>query len=112
MIELIINIFIILLAFTIIWIIPGIIISAIIIVDYLFTHKSPIYIKDIKDELNEFDENKCRWVPVLNIGLLFILIIFGIIHFIKRFRIVKTINKKISEYKICINEFIDNIRIK
>ena len=50
MIELITNIFTFLLAFTLIWIIPGIIISAIITVEYLFTHKSPIYIKDIKNE--------------------------------------------------------------
>ena len=111
MIELITNIFTFLLAFTLIWIIPGIIISAIITVEYLFTHKSPIYIKDIKNELDEFDENKCRWVPVVNIGLLFILIILGAIEFINTFRIVNIINKKISEYK-CVNEFIDNIRIK
>lgn len=112
MIELIIDIFTILLAFTLIWIIPGIIISAIIIVEYLFTHKSPIYIKDIKNELDEFDETKCRWVPIVNIGFLFVLIILGTIEFIERFRIVNIINKKISEYKICGNKFIDNIRIK
>lgn len=111
MIELIINIFTILLAFTLIWIVPGIIISAIITVEYLFTNKSPIYIKDIKNELDEFDETKCRWVPIVNIVFLFILIILGTIEFIERFRIVNIINKKISEYK-SVNKFIDNIRIK
>ena len=76
--DLFLSIFIVLIVLGLAWIIPGICICIFVTISYLIQNKTPIYVKDIKEELNSIDYERVRWAPFLNIVMLvaFILGIF------------------------------------
>ena len=113
--DLFLSIFIVLIVLGLVWIIPGICICIFVTISYLIQNKKPIYVKDIKEELNSVDYERVRWVPFLNIVMLFEFILGIFIRLAEIICDIKPINKlgnKIKKYMNMLNNFFNNIRLK
>ena len=78
--DLFLSIFIVLIILGLVWIIPGICICIFVTISYLIQNKTPIYVKDIKEELNSIDYERFRWAPFLNIVMLLAFILGIFLH--------------------------------
>ena len=99
--DLFLSIFIVLIVLGLVWIIPGICICIFVTISYLIHNKKPIYVKDIKEELNSVDYERVRWALFL--------------HLTEIICEIKPINKlvnKIKKYMNMLNNFFNNIRLK
>ena len=113
--DLFLSIFIILIVLGLVWIIPGICICIFVTISYLIQNKKPIYVKDIKEELNSVDYERVRWAPFLNIVMLLAFILGIFLHLAEIICDIKPINKlvnKITKYMNILNNFFNNIRLK
>ena len=113
--DLFLSIFIVLIILGLVWIIPGICICIFVTISYLIQNKKPIYVKDIKEELNSIDYEKVRWAPFLNIVMLLAFILGIFLHLAEIICEIKPINKlvnKIKKYTNMLNNFFNNIRLK
>ena len=113
--DLFLSIFIILIVLGLVWIIPGICICIFVTISYLIQNKKPIYVKDIKEELNSVDYERVRWVSFLNIVMLLAFILGIFIRLAEIICDIKPINKlvnKIKKYMNILNNFFNNIRLK
>ena len=113
--DLFLSIFIVLIVLGLVWIIPGICICIFITISYLIDNQTPIYVKDIKKELNSVDYEKVRWTPFLNIAMLLAFILGIFIYLAEIICDIKPINKlvnKIKKYMNMLNNFFNNIRLK
>ena len=113
--DLFLSIFIVLIVLGLVWIIPGICICIFVTISYLIQNKKPIYVKDIKEELNSVDYERVRWVPFLNIVMLLAFILGIFLHLAEIICEIKPINKlvnKIKKYMNMLNNFFNNIRLK
>lgn len=115
MADLFLSILTIIIILGLVWIIPCICICIIITIKYLINNHTPIYVKDIKKELNTIDAENIRWAPLLNIAMLLIFILCDFIDLLKKIFDIKPINKlanKIKKYMNMLNNFFNNIRLK
>lgn len=113
--NLFLSILIILIVLGLVWIIPGICICIFITISYLIDNQTPIYVKDIKKELNSVDAENIRWAPLLNIIMLLIFVLCDFSDLLKKIFDIKPINKlgnKIKKYMNMLNNFFNNIRLK
>lgn len=115
MADLFLSILTIIIILGLVWIIPCICICIIITIKYLINNHKPIYVKDIKKELNTIDTENIRWAPLLNIAMLLIFVLCDFIDLLKKIFDIKPINKlanKIKKYMNMLNNFFNNIRLK
>ena len=113
--DLFLSIFIVLIVLGLVWVIPGICICIFVTISYLIQNKKPIYVRDIKEELNSVDYERVRWVPFLNIVMLLAFILGIFIRLAEIIYEIKPINKlinKIKKYTNILNNFFNNIRLK
>ena len=106
--DLFLSIFIVLIVLGLVWIIPGICICIFVTISYLIQNKKPIYVKDIKEELNSVDYERVRWAPFLNIVMLLAFILGIFLHLAEIICEIKPIKK----YTNILNNFFNNIRLK
>ena len=115
MTDLFLSILTIIIILGLVWIIPCVCICIIVTIKYLINNHKPIYIKDIKKELNNIDTENIRWAPFLNIIMLLIFVLCDFIDLLKKIFNIKPINKltnKIKKYMNMLNNFFNNIRLK
>ena len=115
MTDLFLSILTIIIILVLVWIIPCVCICIIVTIKYLINNHKPIYIKDIKKELNTIDTENIRWAPFLNIIMLLIFVLCDFIDLLKKIFNIKPINKltnKIKKYMNMLNNFFNNIRLK
>ena len=97
------------------WIIPYICICILVTIKYLINNHTPIYVKDIKKELNTIDAENIRWAPFLNVIMLLIFVLGDFIDLLKKIFDIKPINKLANSIKKnmnMLNNFFNNIRLK
>ena len=84
-----------------VWFLPAIIVYLWISIDFILHGTKPVYIKDIRKEVNSLDPFDIVWLPIINwvfLGMIFAVIIYE--------------NKIIRKTLGKITSFIGNIRLK